>query len=124
KMNGRGLNRERRKQRALERLGTNNPRCPFCGCDDPLTLELHHIAGHAFDDTLVPVCRNCHRVLSDWQKDHPPSLTNPPSDLERIGHALLGLADMFELLVKWLREHAKKLFAAASQIQNSEESEP
>jgi hypothetical protein len=25
------LNQERRKQRALERLATNNPRCPFCG---------------------------------------------------------------------------------------------
>ena len=44
------LNRERRKQRALERLGTNNPRCPFCGFDNPLALELHHIAGEAFDE--------------------------------------------------------------------------
>ena len=45
------LNRERRRQRALERLGTNNPRCPFCGFDNPLALELHHIAGEAFDET-------------------------------------------------------------------------
>ena len=119
------LNRERRRQRALERLGSNNPRCLFCGIDEPLVMELHHIAGDAFDhETKSPVCRNCHRILSDWQKDHPASFMNPPKDLERIGHALLGLADMFELLVKWLREHAKKLFAAANPIQTSEESQP
>ena len=70
-MDKRELNRERRRQRALERLGTNSPRCSFCGFDNPLALELHHIAGEAFDEKTAPVCRNCHRVLSDWQKDHP-----------------------------------------------------
>jgi hypothetical protein len=113
------LNRERRRQRALERLGTNSPRCPFCGFDNPLALELHHIAGEAFDATEVPVCRNCHRTLSDWQKDHPACIGDQPNDLERVGHALLGLADMFELLVNWLREHARKLFAAATQTSDS-----
>ena len=119
------LNRERRRQRALERLGTNNPRCPFCGIDEPLVMELHHIAGDAFDHEIkIPICRNCHRILSDWQKDHPPALANPPSDLERIEHGLLGLADIFELLVKWLREHAKKLIAAASQPRSEGRPEP
>jgi hypothetical protein len=41
--------------------------------------------------------------------------------LERVAHALLGLADMFELLVEWLREHAKKVFAAATQPSHREE---
>jgi hypothetical protein len=110
-MNEHELKRERRKQRALERLGTNTPRCPFCGINEPLVFELHHVAGRGYDDALVPVCRNCHRILSDWQKDHPPGNGNPPSDPERIAHFLLGLADMFELLVKHLREFAEKLFA-------------
>jgi hypothetical protein len=113
------LNRERRRQRALERLGTNNPQCPFCGCDNPLALELHHVAGRAFDDMQVPVCRNCHRTLSDWQKDHPTCIGDQPNELERIGHALVGLADMFELLVEWLRGHAAKVFAAATQTSDS-----
>ena len=121
-MNKRELDRERRKQRALERLGTNNPRCPFCGINEPLAMELHHVAGRAFDDKLVPVCRNCHRVLSDWQKDHPPALAEPPSDLERTVHALFGLADMFELLAKWLREHAQKLFSVS--VQSNKETAP
>ena len=109
-MNDHELKRERRRQRALERLGMNNPRCVVCGYDDPLALELHHIAGRAHGDELVPVCRNCHRPLSDMQKDHPAAVTTPPSDLECIGHFLLGLADLFELLVKHLREFATKLF--------------
>ena len=115
------LNRECRRQRALERLGTNSPWCPFCGFDDPLALELHHIAGEAFDETEVPVCRNCHRTLSDWQKDHPTCIGGRPNDLERIGRALLGSADMFELLANWLREHASKLFAAASSTSHKED---
>jgi hypothetical protein len=125
-MNEHELNRERRAQMALERLGTNDPRCFFCPCDDPLALELHHIAGRGCDDDLVIVCRNCHRRLSDWQKDHhPPEKGTPPSDRERIVHFLLGLADMFELLVKRLREFAEKLFALENQSQDqSGEAQP
>ncbi len=124
-MNDQELKRERRKQRALERLGTNTPRCPFCGIDEPLVFELHHIAGRANGDEALPVCRNCHRILSDGQKDHPPGNSNPPSDSERIAHFLLGLADMFELLVKRLREFAEKLFASGNRSQDqSEEGQP
>ncbi len=124
-MNDHELKRERRKQRALERLGTNNPKCPFCGADEPLVFELHHIAGRAHGDEALPVCRNCHRILSDWQKDHPPRNGNPPSDSERIAHFLLGLADMFELLVKRLREFAEKLFTMDRQSQDqSAEAKP
>jgi hypothetical protein len=116
------LNRERRKQRACERLGTNEPRCPFCGVTDPLVMELHHVGGRAFDDTLVPICRNCHRILTDWQKDHPTNICSPPNESDRIGHALIGLADMFELLGCKLREHAAKLIAA-TQITHSRENQ-
>ena len=103
------LNRERRRQRALERLGSNNPRCIVCGCDDPLALELHHLAGQAFGDDLTPVCRNCHRRLSDYQKDHAIGQASPSGEIEAIRRFLLGLADLFEMLVKRLREFAAKL---------------
>jgi hypothetical protein len=45
-------------------------------------LERHHIAGRTFGDENVPVCRNCHRKLSDLQKDHPPHIGAPPDPLE------------------------------------------
>jgi len=110
-MNEQELNRGRRRQRALERLGSNNPRCVICGYDDPLALELHHIAGRAFDDQQVPVCRNCHRRLSDYQKDHSLGQGKPTGEIEPIRRFLLGLADLFEMLVKRLREFATKLAA-------------
>jgi hypothetical protein len=113
-MNGRELNRERRRQQALERLGTNKPRCVVCGHDDPLALELHHIAARAFDDQQVPVCRNCHRRLSDYQKDHSLGQAKPASEFECIRRFLLGLADLFEMLVRRLREFAGKLAALDS----------
>ena len=111
-MNDIELRRERRRQRVLERLGSNNPRCVVCGYDDPHVLQRHHIAGRAFDDESVVVCANHHGPLSDWQKDHPRQHGRQPSDFERIGHFLLGLADLFEMLLKRLREFAAKLFEA------------
>jgi hypothetical protein len=123
-MNERELSRERRKQRALERLGSNNPRCVICVCDDPLALELHHIAGRAFDSETVPVCRNCHRRLSDYQKDRSLGHKKPASELEPIRRFLLGLADLFEMLVKRLREFAAKLAELDSSANPQREAQP
>ncbi len=103
--------KERRRQAHLERLGTNNPRCVVCGEKHPSCLELHHLRGCKFGDELVAVCRNCHRKLSDTQKDHPKPLGNEPSFEECLAHFLLGIADLFELLVKTLRELAERLLA-------------
>ncbi len=96
--------RERRRQRALERLGTNDPKCVICGESDPHCLELHHIAGRAYGDEKVPVCRNCHRKLSNKHKDHPPANGVPADPLERIGRFLLGIADLLESLIRTLRK--------------------
>lgn len=110
----REIRRDARRRRALERLGTENPKCVFCPEIDPLALELHHLEGQAFGNTMVIVCRNCHRKLSDRQKDHPERIADPPDALESIAHFLLGLADLFELLVKRLREFAPQLLNTAN----------
>ena len=109
------LQRERRRQRAIERLGNDNPACAACGENDPLTLELHHVAGRAFDAATVILCRNCHRKLSDAQKDHPNRISEPPDPLESVGHFLHGLAEMFELIVQKLREFAAQLIERADE---------
>lgn len=90
---------EVRKQKRLERLGSNNPVCIACGENDWRCLEQHHIAGQAFGDDLCNICRNCHRKLSDSQIDHPKQITSKPTTHEYIGHFLLGLADIFGLLL-------------------------
>lgn len=110
-----GLQSEIRKQRALERLGSDHPRCVYCGEADERCLELHHIAGRAYGEECAIVCRNCHRKLSDAQKDHPPALAaGEPPYLEKIGHFLIGLADLLEVLIEKLREYGVVLTEAAA----------
>ena len=97
--------KEIRKQNRLEKLGDNKPVCVICGEDNPICLERHHI-----------VCRNCHRKLSDNQKDHPKQIGKSPTTLETIGHMLLGLAELFALLVERLREYGKFLINTAQEM--------
>lgn len=101
------MRRETRRQKALDRLGTDNPVCACCSETDPACLELHHLEGEDFGATLVTVCRNCHRKLSEAQKDHPAQLGEKPQSLETIGHFLAGLADLLVLLANKLREFAE-----------------
>lgn len=107
------VNAEKRRQQALQRLGCDDPRCVYCGESDPLCLEKHHIARRAYHDATVIVCRNCHRKLSDKQKDHPEQVADPPSLHERAGHFLLTLADFFETLIDVLRQFGRELIAMA-----------
>lgn len=104
--------KEKRKQKRLEALGSNNPVCVVCGEKSWECLEQHHIAGQHFSDDLSTVCRNCHRKLSDDQKDHPKPSDNI-SSLEIIGHMLLGLADLFALLVERFKEYGALLIEKA-----------
>lgn len=101
--------RERREQRRLEKLGTENPCCGLCSENDSRVLELHHIAGRKFDDTMAILCRNCHRRVTDDAKDHP--VIDPSADplLAMIGKFLLGLADMLQLVVAKLCEFGRAL---------------
>jgi len=108
------LNQERRKQKALERLGTNHPRCVLCGEADWRCLEVHHLGQEDYDDLGVILCRNCHRKLSDHQADHPGPIGGGGSALlEQISHILLGLADFFVLLVEKLRTFGHALIERA-----------
>jgi hypothetical protein len=102
-----------RRQKAFERLGTDRPVCACCGEPAWQCMELHHLEGEQFGKTLIVVCRNCHRKLSDAQKDHPPKLGNPPTTIESIGHFLDGLADLLVLLARKLREFAAHLIEEA-----------
>ena len=93
------LARERRKQQRFERLGTNTPRCATCGIDDVRCLEAHHVAGRRSDPLTSVLCANCHRKVTDDQKDHPAPVSDADAFLEHVGHFLLGLADMLRLIL-------------------------
>jgi hypothetical protein len=49
------------------------------------------------------ICRNCHRGLSDDQRNQPPSDSEADLLLHAIGRFLLGLADIFARLIEPLR---------------------
>lgn len=107
--------REARIQSALERLGSKNPRCALCSEDDPRVLEKHHVAGRAYDpDSIIIVCRNHHRKLSDSQKDHPEKRMEVTDPLEVIARFLVSFADILEFVIDKLREFAKELIERAN----------
>jgi hypothetical protein len=76
-------------------------------------MEVHHLEGKDFGKTLIVVCRNCHRKLTDAQKDHPPKFGETPTTLESIGHFLMGLADMLLMLAGKLWEFGEYLIEQA-----------
>jgi hypothetical protein len=106
---------ETRRQKAFDRLGTDQPRCACCSQTDWRCMELHHLEGEHFGKTLVVVCRNCHRKLSDPQKDHPSQFADSPTTFESIGHFLLGLADLLLLLANKCWEFGQYLIEQARQ---------
>ena len=81
------------------------PRCVVCGESDWHCLEGHHVAGKANDGLAVILCRNCHRKQSD-PTDNARASADPPL-LERIGHFLLGLAELLAAIVAKLREYGR-----------------
>jgi hypothetical protein len=113
-MNNDELARERRNQKRLERLGSNDPHCGICGEADDRTLELHHVAGRKHDETMVPLCRNCHRKVTDDQHDHPAFDPSADPVLASIGNFLLGLADMLSIIVTKLREFGLALIVRST----------
>ncbi len=108
------LARERRKQRRLGALGTNDPHCALCGLNDWRCMELHHAADLKRDGATVIACRNCHRMVTDDQRDHPARNPNADAMLDTIGHFLLGVADMLRIIIAKLYEFAHALIERAA----------
>ena len=103
---GRAMRRERR-------LGADAA-CALCGVTTPAALTLvnrslleeHHAAARAHDGALtVPVCRNCHAILTEGQLRAGVSFAPEASAPERLAAALraLGafLCDLGARLIEW-----------------------
>lgn len=113
-MTDKELARETRKQRRLEKLGSNSPLCGDCGEGDWRCLELHHVADFGCDDGTVILCRNCHRKVTEDQKGHPAFDPNADPMLHAIGRFLLGLADLLRLAIEKLRAFGLALIERAA----------
>lgn len=108
------LARETLKQDRLDKLGTNNPICGMCGETDWRVMELHHVADHGRDDLTVRICANDHRRVTYDQKLHPEFDPNADPLLDRVGHFLIGLADMLRFIVERLAEFGLALIERAA----------
>lgn len=106
--------KETRMQNRLAKLGTNEPRCGICGETDWRVMDLHHVADHKRDELTVLLCANCHRKVTDDQRDHPPLDRDAEPMLDRIGHFMLGLADMLRLIVEKLIQFGNYLIERAA----------
>lgn len=67
-------------------------------------MDAHHPADYGRDETTACICANCHRIVSDDQKDHPPFDPNADPALDRIDHFLIGFADMLRIIIEKLYE--------------------
>ena len=73
--------------------------CIVCGHNDPLDLELHHIAGRKNSPVTVSLCRNCHGRISRRQRHWPKvwlNANNPINICDAI--FLRGISDIFRLI--------------------------
>ena len=104
----------RRKAEAIEQLGTEQPRCLYCGNTDPLLVRPrrivnHHIFGQERDPLAVPTCLNCHAVAHEDLRDAAVPMTHeqePPKFARAIFRAL---AVHFSLLAEACRRFAKRM---------------
>jgi hypothetical protein len=106
---------EHRKQSRLHKLGTNKPHCAACGNSDWRVIEEHHPASRKRDKLVVLLCANDHRIVTDDQKDHPPGVDGCDPFLLSVGNFLLGLADMFAIIIERLYEFGETLIARANE---------
>lgn len=115
------LKRETRKLRRCEQLGTNEPHCGMCGETNWRCIELHHVADHGCDETTVLLCANCHKKMSDAQRDQPAFDPDADAMLHTIGRFLIGLADMLRAIVEKLYAFGLQLIERASLVPASGE---
>ena len=83
KIKERGLSDASRanKMRRFAEAGYAAASCLFCRESDIAVLQLHHVAGQANSDLLVPLCGNCHLIVSDEQIELPATVLS--GDLQR-----------------------------------------
>ncbi len=80
--------------------------CLTCGVS--ADLEAHHVAGRQNSPLVVPVCVDCHRILSNWQLSAGIELAHdaPRTDLDRTRALVVGAAHLLQLFAQRHRDHS------------------
>lgn len=102
-----------------------NAACVHCGITTLETLvsvkrrflEDHHVCGRANDEALtMPVCRNCHAVLTERQQAAGVTFTTPSTVLHQIAAALTSFFAMLHELCERGMDWAHALSGLASEL--------
>lgn len=103
-----------RREADFRRLKSRHPICLICAYwRHPAAIEFAHLIPHKFGVGCgAPLCSNCHRELSDMEKDMSYKPTSNDPDLETIGRYLVALGTWSEAAaptMKMLGAHALEL---------------
>lgn len=104
----------RRKAEAMEEFGTDQRRCLYCGCTDPLLVRPrrindHHLFGRDRDSVAEDTCLNCHAVAHEGLRDAEVPMTCEKERTKFAGAIFRALAVHFSLLAKACWRFAKKM---------------
>ena len=104
----------RRTAEALEQLGTEQPRCLYCGNTDPLLVRPrrivnHHPFGDVRDLLTVPACLNCHALAHEDLQDAEVPMTHEQEPTKFARAIFRALAVHFSLLAKACWRFAKRM---------------
>jgi hypothetical protein len=104
----------RRRTEALEQLGTQHPRCIYCGNVDPLVVRPRRIADHHMfsevrDALEVPACLNCHAVAHEDLRDADVPMTCEKEPTMFARAIFRALAVHFSLLAKACWRFARRM---------------
>jgi hypothetical protein len=97
----------RRKTELQERLGSERPRCKYCGCAEPVVLRPvtrkflvdHHLLGKNHDpDSKVFVCLNCHALVHENLLVAGVDLEPEPNPIKRVAEMLRAEAVHYEMM--------------------------
>jgi len=90
--------KELRREADFRRLKSRYPICLICAYRaHPAAIEFAHIIPRAFGlGCGIPLCSNCHRELTDQEKDMSFKPTTNQPDLETVGRFLSALGEHYE----------------------------
>jgi hypothetical protein len=103
------------RRKKLKTLGIKTEVCPICGSDDVSIFQFDHVAGRKHHNQEWPLCETCHEERNPMQREEPPPSDNPRNVFDVIGHWLLGMAEYFEMLIRYLRHYGEFLIELAKQ---------
>jgi hypothetical protein len=108
---------ELRREKDYRRLRTRNPICLHCGYSNhPAAMELAHIAPRKIHDDAGVLCSNCHREMSDPEKDRPYAPVTQNPQMEIIGRYLLALSEWFIRIAETIAEFGRWLLQQAEHV--------